>query len=71
MFYNHLILSGTKILFAAFLIRLKFYNHLILSGTKILIEYIRQLNLFYNHLILSGTKIKMLPYAVDFRFTIT
>ena len=57
LFYNHLILSGTKIAEELLKLNCEFYNHLILSGTKIIIEYVRQLNLFYNHLILSGTKI--------------
>ena len=34
-FYNHLILSGTKIQYGAKTGRFRFYNHLILSGTKI------------------------------------
>ena len=35
-FYNHLILSGTKILLALAYAMVWFYNHLILSGTKII-----------------------------------
>ena len=34
-FYNHLILSGTKIYSSNSSRSAKFYNHLILSGTKI------------------------------------
>ena len=34
-FYNHLILSGTKMVAIATQIACMFYNHLILSGTKI------------------------------------
>ena len=34
-FYNHLILSGTKIKMQARKKDKEFYNHLILSGTKI------------------------------------
>ena len=34
-FYNHLILSGTKIYSTYKYNNLMFYNHLILSGTKI------------------------------------
>ena len=34
MFYNHLILSGTKMNFATVRKASGFYNHLILSGTK-------------------------------------
>ena len=34
-FYNHLILSGTKINVINTALALQFYNHLILSGTKI------------------------------------
>ena len=34
-FYNHLILSGTKIKMFICQIKQQFYNHLILSGTKI------------------------------------
>ena len=35
MFYNHLILSGTKIELQWLRMSHLFYNHLILSGTKI------------------------------------
>ena len=35
MFYNHLILSGTKIYGFSRRVNSMFYNHLILSGTKI------------------------------------
>ena len=35
VFYNHLILSGTKIGCKYFETLSRFYNHLILSGTKI------------------------------------
>ena len=58
LFYNHLILSGTKMLDLKEYHNHKFYNHLILSGTKIL-EQLREYRIgFYNHLILSGTKIE-------------
>ena len=35
MFYNHLILSGTKMVWTSTEEHPEFYNHLILSGTKI------------------------------------
>ena len=57
MFYDNLILSGTKIQFATENNYNRFYDNLILSGTKIRVnEFGRKLK-FYDNLILSGTKI--------------
>ena len=70
-FYNHLILSGTKIVPAGPVNRYPFYNHLILSGTKIAFCVPVSLVEFYNHLILSGTKIEENPYGWKLSFTIT
>ncbi len=56
-FYNHLILSGTKIAGAYGKPAVGFYNHLILSGTKIRSVKSHFSDEFYNHLILSSTKI--------------
>ena len=70
-FYNHLILSGTKITLQEENQSSWFYNHLILSGTKIQKDIFVMVNLFYNHLILSGTKIEIGSDIVSFCFTIT
>ena len=66
-FYNHLILSGTKMLVSVLYSTLLFYNHLILSGTKMSNPYFQaivitsefnipvtsfQAILFYNHIII-------------------
>ena len=59
-FYNHLILSGTKITCNPLFATAVFYNHLILSGTKINESGEWEEKEFYNHLILSGTKMIML-----------
>ena len=65
-FYNHLILSGTKIRGQRNHKGHMFYNHLILSGTKIMGGWFMDVRLFYNHLILSGTKIsKILGLYMD------
>ena len=71
MFYNHLILSGTKIMLGLIIKVIWFYNHLILSGTKIKRIYFLNDKLFYNHLILSGTKIISLITYLNISFTIT
>ena len=71
MFYNHLILSGTKIKYLTKIIKKEFYNHLILSGTKIRFSFPVAWAAFYNHLILSGTKIITGAIAVYMCFTIT
>ena len=71
VFYNHLILSGTKISKLYILLLLLFYNHLILSGTKILALLFVYKKGFYNHLILSGTKIVNVFTAIVYSFTIT
>ena len=67
MFYNHLILSGTKITSDAQLRMDLFYNHLILSGTKMSNPYFQAIVItsesnisvtsfqaisFYNHIII-------------------
>ena len=67
MFYNHLILSGTKITNKEFIDNEKFYNHLILSGTKMSNPYFQAIVItsefnipvtsfqaisFYNHIII-------------------
>ena len=71
MFYNHLILSGTKMSAVTIWKKLKFYNHLILSGTKMRTFNSIWYYEFYNHLILSGTKIySPLAYILQC-FTIT
>ena len=71
MFYNHLILSGTKMLQLIPVTYAEFYNHLILSGTKIPLRVRGFDFLFYNHLILSGTKIQDAKTPIKLRFTIT
>ena len=40
-FYNHLILSGTKINVDNTVTTVRFYNHLILSGTKMYYNIIK------------------------------
>ena len=71
IYWNHLILSGTKIASKYRYKRSKFYNHLILSGTKMLLIVMAMLCLFYNHLILSGTKIINGSFRSLLSFTIT
>ncbi len=70
-FYNHLILSGTKILWVVGYNQMWFYNHLILSGTKIWVTSLWMIDMFYNHLILSGTKIGKRFRYIENSFTIT
>ena len=57
LFYDNLILSGTKILDDSYSSLCKFYDNLILSGTKINVWYLKSETQFYDNLILSGTKI--------------
>ena len=71
LFYNHLILSGTKIASQVRKYPSQFYNHLILSGTKISIGSPAYSDMFYNHLILSGTKIYVYYSGTVYGFTIT
>ena len=67
LFYNHLILSGTKITVQVILFTIRFYNHLILSGTKMSNPYFQaivttsesnisvtsfQAISFYNHVVI-------------------
>ena len=70
-FYNHLILSGTKIILSYRIHIYEFYNHLILSGTKISRGSESFRDKFYNHLILSGTKINWESMTEVASFTIT
>ena len=71
MFYNHLILSGTKIFCQLHSPMELFYNHLILSGTKIYKHTTYYEYMFYNHLILSGTKMPAADSKSKKCFTIT
>ena len=71
VFYNHLILSGTKIAIVQCISIEMFYNHLILSGTKITAKLKFSQGRFYNHLILSGTKIAFNEFIFQPSFTIT
>ncbi len=58
MFYDNLILSGTKINDKSKFQYPVFYDNLILSGTKMHFRIQKLLTLFYDNLILSGTKIE-------------
>ena len=71
LFYDNLILSGTKIPSSFLKFLFQFYDNLILSGTKITDSTFNPFILFYDNLILSGTKMLCGYSNVERSFTIT